>query len=66
MASVYLWWKDTLPTGDRWNRYAHYNSVDEALAQAHTEDGLVAVKITKDEAGDDVVHDRKAIEAKKK
>lgn len=62
-AKFYLWWKDGAPGGGRWDRYAAYNSLEEALVQAHTEDGLEAVKITKDEDGDDVVHDRKSIEA---
>ena len=61
--TVYLWWKDGLPGGGRWDRYAAYNSEDEALAQAATEDGLEAMKITSDEDGDDVLHDRKAIQA---
>lgn len=63
VAGVYLWWKDTQPNGERWNRYIHLNSEDEALEQAVTEDGMVALKITKDEEGDDVLHDKKSIDS---
>jgi len=63
VAKVYLWWKDGAPGGGRWDRYAAYNSEKEALAQANTQDGLEAMKITSDEEGDNVLHDRKAIEA---
>jgi hypothetical protein len=66
MARTYLWWKDRAADGSRWDRYAAYNSEEEALAQANTEDGLEAVKITSDEEGDNVLHDRKAIEASAK
>lgn len=60
----YLWWKDySAHLGGRWDRYAAYSTEQEALDQAITDDGLVSLKITKDEDGDDVLHDRKAIEA---
>lgn len=64
----YLWWKDasTAVPGGRWDRYAAYNSLEEALTQAHAGDGLVAVKITKDEDGDDVVMNQKDIKAAEK
>lgn len=65
--TVYLWWKDRASaTNGRWDRYIAVNSEEEALAQAHTDDGLEAFKITSDEDGDDVIHDAKAIQAKKK